>query len=317
MWNNLEHLVWNKLKLYHLENDEIYLLALSGGLDSMVLLHVMKKLKPKSRFILMHYHHGPGDNLLYRNACLELVKNNQSNLIILESDQSLIELQSEAEFRKARLIFFEKIKAKYDVSYYLTAHHLDDVLETRLIKLIRGTGLAGLEGFELWNAKILRPFFEVNKTTLHTYAMERKVQWIDDPTNKENNYLRNWIRNIWLPQLDEKMPGACKNIAQSLQNILNESGFDLDLHTEESPRYITRKDQFVCIDKVWFFSFNTKDQLSLLIRVIKESFQCDFSTSQIKEVIRRLDKNQNELTFQVASINWIINNETIMLAYMK
>lgn len=317
MWNNLEHQVWNKLKLHHLENEAVYLLAISGGLDSMALLNVMKKVKPQARLVMMHYHHGPGSNLKYRDDCVELLRKLQTEHIVMEMDRSPVELKSEVEFRNARLAFFEKIKTKYNVSFYFTAHHLDDVLETRLIKIIRGTGLEGLESFEEWNQKIFRPFFETGKSLLHSYAIDTKTSWVDDPTNQENDYLRNWIRNIWLPQLDQKMPGAIENISKSLQNVINESASGLDRYAEESPRYVTRIDQTISIDKAWFFSFSTKDQLAILIRVIKESFQCGFSTNQIKEVLRRLDKNQNEHIFNVASINWVINAQTIMLNYTK
>jgi tRNA(Ile)-lysidine synthase len=317
MWNNLEHQVWNKLKLHHLENETVYLLAISGGLDSMALLNVMKKVKPQARLVMMHYHHGPGSNLKYRDDCVELLRKLQTDHIVMEMDRSSVELKSEVEFRNARLAFFEKIKTKYNVPFYFTAHHLDDVLETRLIKIIRGTGLEGLESFEEWNQKIFRPFFETGKSLLHSYVIDRKTSWVDDPTNQENDYLRNWIRNIWLPQLDQKMPGASENISKSLQNVINESASGLDRYAEESPRYVTRIDQTISIDKAWFFSFNTKDQLAILIRLIKESFQCGFSTNQIKEVLRRLDKNQNEHIFNVASINWVINAQTIMLNYTK
>lgn len=317
MWNNLEHQVWNKLKLHHLENEAVYLLAISGGLDSMALLNVIKQVKPQARLVMMHYHHGPGSNLKYRDDCVELLRKLQSDHIVMEMDRSPVELKSEMEFRDARLAFFEKIKTKYNVPFYFTAHHLDDVLETRLIKMIRGTGLEGLESFEEWNQKIFRPFFETGKSLLHRYATDTKISWVDDPTNQENDYLRNWIRNIWLPQLDQKMPGASENISKSLQNMINESAAGLDRYAEESPRYVTRIDQTISIDKAWFFSFSTKDQLVILIRVIKESFQCGFSTNQIKEVLRRLDKNQNEHIFNVASINWVINAQTIMLNYTK
>jgi tRNA(Ile)-lysidine synthase len=317
MWNNVEHQVWNKLKEHQLENEPVYLLAVSGGLDSMVLLQVMKKIKPQAKLVMMHYHHGPGSNLKYRDECVDLLNKVQSDQLILEVGKSVLELNSENEFREARLAFFEKIKSKYNVSYYFTAHHLDDVLETRLIKMIRGTGLEGLEAFEEWNQKCMRPFFEMNKSALQKYAHENQVSWLDDPTNLENDYLRNWIRNVWLPQLDQKMPGGLENIAKSLQNMINESASGWDRYAEESPRYVTRIDQTISIDRSWFFSFNTKDQLIVLIRVINESFQCGFSTNQIKEVLKRLDKNQNEHIFNVASINWVINAQTIMLTYTK
>ncbi len=315
MWDNLEHQVWNNLKQDQLENDPVYLLAVSGGLDSMVLLSVLNNIKPQAQLVLMHYHHGPGPQKKFRDDSVELLKNINSPLIILETETSVDELHSENDFRQARNLFFEKIKLKYKIEYYFTAHHLDDVFETRLLKMIRGTGLEGLISFQAWNEKIYRPFFSVGKETLSNYAEKYQTVWLEDPTNAENKYLRNWIRNEWLPLLDQKMKGASKNIAQSLQNLIDQSTPELDRYAVESLRYVTRIDQSVIIDKTWFFSFNTKDQLSLLIRVVKESFSSDFSTTQIKEVLKRLDKNQNEHIFQVAGINWVINARTIMLKY--
>ncbi len=315
MWNNLEHQIWNKLKQQNLEDESVFLLAVSGGLDSMVLFSVMKKIKPLARFILMHYHHGPGPHLDHRNDYVRLIESLQSNQVIVEIDRSEHELKSENDFREERLKFFEKIKTKYQIQFYLTAHHRDDVLETRLIKMIRGTGLQGLAAFEEWNQKILRPCFEVNKSDLEKYAAEQKIVWISDPSNDQDDYLRNWIRNQWLTQLNQKMPGASDNLAKSIQNMLDESGVNLDRYALESARYVTCSDQFTRIDRLWLSSFSTKDQLVILIKVIKESFRCDFSTNQIKEVLKRLDKNQNEHIFRAASINWVINAQSIMLKY--
>ena len=317
MWNNLEHQTWNKLKLQNLAEESVFLLAVSGGLDSMVLFSVLKKIKPQARFILMHYHHGPGPNLEHRNACLHLIESLKSVQVVVETDRSEKALKSENDFREARLKFFEKLKTKYQIAFYFTAHHRDDILETRLIKMIRGTGLQGLEAFKEWNQKIFRPFFDVNKTDLENYAVENKTIWINDPSNDLDDYLRNWIRNQWLVQLNQKMPGASENFAKSIQNIIDESGASSDRYAIESARYVTHTDQSVRIDKGWFYTFSTKDQLVILVKVIKESNLGGFSTNQIKEVLKRLDKNQNDHIFQVASINWVINAQSIMLKYLE
>lgn len=318
MWNNLEHHVWNKLKLYSLENESVYLLAISGGLDSMVLSSVLKKVRPQSKIILMHCHHGQNTNKEFRDACLQKLRDLQKldqNCFVLEQHQAVDNLKSENDFRQARLEFFEKMKIKYNKSYYLTAHQLDDVLETQLLKLIRGAGRESLKAFQEWNLLVLRPFLEIKKEILKDYALKKQIEWIEDPTNHENDYFRNWVRNQWLPALESKMPGATQNLTQSLQNILQESSMETARYLAESPRYIKCASNNVTIDKNWFFSFNTKDQVMVLVRVIRESFQSDFTTSQIKEVLKRLDKNQNEHIFAVAGINWLINARNIVLNY--
>lgn len=312
MWNNLEHHVWKKLKEHELVLDDIYLLAVSGGLDSMVLSHIFKKIKPQAQLILMHFHHGDGENLQYRNQCWDLI--NRSDGFTLEVGRSKEILRSESDYRQARLQFFEDIKIKYKKSYYLTAHHQDDVLETRLLKLLRGAGPEGLRAFQEWNQLIFRPLFQIKKQQLQQYAQAEKLEWCEDPTNQDSTHLRNWIRNDWLPQLESKSAGAVGKLAHSLQNLIELAVRDHRYETE-SARYIIKEKNKVIIDKAWLFSFSTKDQLAALIRVLKDSFQCDFSTSQIKEALRRLDKVQNDHIFSVAGINWVLNAQNIVLSY--
>lgn len=315
MWNNLEHQVWNRLKAQSLEDHAIYLLAVSGGLDSMVLAEVFKKIRPQAKLVLMHYHHGSGENKKFRDEALALVQI-QKNCVV-EFAQSEIELKSEAEFRMARLTFFEKIKTKYQVSYYMTAHHQDDVLETRLLKMIRGAGVDSLVAFEEWNEMIFRPFFEVSQKDLKSYAQKNEINWLDDPSNSESLYLRNWVRNVWLPALESKVQGAKKTLAQSLENILNSADQNQKMTLTESARYIVSIGDHISIDRLWFYNLNTKDQLKVLVRALRSSFSVDFSLGQLKEVVRRLDKNQNDHIFQVAGINWVINAHTIVLSYKQ
>ncbi len=314
MWNNLEHTLWNKLKHHGLDQQSVYLLAVSGGLDSMALAEVFRKTKPQAKLVLMHYHHGDGDNKSYRDLCLHHVEKKADQGFIFESDKSVKELRSENEFREARRTFFDKIKFKYQTDFYVTAHHLDDVLETRLLKLIRGTGIEGLKSFQEWNGVIFRPFFETAKKTLYQYAEMHRLTWVDDPTNKDNQYLRNWLRNEWLPSLEDRSVGAVTNLANSLENILQARN-ENDRYQSESARYVAYQDEQMTIDRTWLDSFNTKDQLSVLIRALKSGFQGDFTTSQVKEVLRRLDKNQKEQKFAVAGINWVINARNIVLSY--
>lgn len=314
MWNNLEHLIWNKLKRDHLDQQQVYLLAVSGGLDSVVLAEVFRKIKPQAKLVLMHYHHGDTGNQVYRDQCFYFLQDKASAGFLFESEKSTQALHSENDFRNARRAFFEKIKQKYQTDFYVTAHHQDDVLETRLLKLIRGTGLEGLSHFEEWNQHIYRPFFDVPKSILLQYANDVQLKWHEDPSNLENQYLRNWIRNEWLPALEQRSEGGVKNLAHSLQNITATS-LNADRYETESARYVKVIEGQMSIDRVWLESFSAKDQTSVLIRALKSGFEGDFTTSQIKEVIRRLDKNQNERIFTVGGINWVINARNIVLSY--
>ena len=143
-WNDFEHSIWKQLKKHGLETRESFILAVSGGLDSMVLLHAFKKLKPKAQLIVAHFHHGHSDNKeiqTYRDQALQMVKASAEALnLAFYSGKSLEKLSSEDEFRQQRLKFFSQIKGDFSEGILATAHHKDYLLETWLMKMISGTG---------------------------------------------------------------------------------------------------------------------------------------------------------------------------------
>lgn len=314
MWNSLEHHIWNRLKDRGLDQKETYLLAVSGGVDSMALLTVMKSLKPQARIVVMHVHHGDHSNKDYRDQSYELIQKNCDHLEFIKSEH---ELKNEDEMRSFRLSFFEKMKQKYQTSFYLTAHHQDDVLETWLIKMIRGSGVDSLSQFSEWNGKIFRPFYSLSKQDLIKYASGKKVTWIADPTNEVNDYLRNWLRNSWLPELDKFSAGSVQSFSRSIQNLISEtsvrraeflSEIQAHLVSFKSPEVIT-----VTIDKNWFMSLLEPDQMKVLLYGVKTHFDVNWTQGQIKEILKRLDKNQNEHTFSASGMNWLIKQGQIVI----
>jgi tRNA(Ile)-lysidine synthase len=155
MWNNFEHQVWQKIKNHDLQNKKLFL-AVSGGVDSIALLYVLIQLKLNVNLTVLHYHHGDYQNKIFRDQSLDLVRKLCLELkILFVSDKATKELKSESDFREARRLFFQKNTENHIL---VTGHHLDDVLETRLIKMIRGTGAAGLSSFVEYNYKTFRPF---------------------------------------------------------------------------------------------------------------------------------------------------------------
>lgn len=318
MWIDFEHQIWNQFKKYDLADQEHYLVAVSGGLDSMALFEVCRRLRPQAKMVVMHYHHGPGANQIYRDQCLQYLTHKIRELtnpqIIFESDQSHVLLNSEDEMRQARLSFFQQMKKKYSAAFYLTAHHENDVLETRLLKLIRGTGLSGFSEFSDWNGEIFRPFLNHCKADLKKYLETKGVNWLDDPTNLQNDYLRNWLRNQWLPDLETQIPGARQALSRSLQNIVDEFKSFEDPLWIESTRYITlQSSDELHLERSWFASLSTKDQLRFLAKTIKNHFKVEFSQGQLKESIKQLDKNQNDHIFKAAGIIWLTNRNSIVL----
>jgi tRNA(Ile)-lysidine synthase len=305
MWVDFEHTIWKKIKNHELGQKK-FLLTVSGGLDSMALIEVFSNLGLKDRIKVLHFHHGDFENKSYRDQAQLLVQSvclDQS--IDFAFQKTTQTLKSESEFRAARIQFFN-LHANEE-SVFVSGHHLDDLLETRLIKLIRGAGVEGLKSFSEYDYKTFRPFLNFSKHEILQYANQKKMTWADDPTNLETDYLRNWIRNQWLPALNEKHKGGVENLAKSLDRILItedhfESQISYHLDTVE-------------IQRLWFFSLSTKGQLRALSIGLGYFKKIQFTTGHLEEINKRLDKNQKEHIFDILGVNWVLNAQQIVLRF--
>jgi tRNA(Ile)-lysidine synthase len=191
----------------------------------------------------------------------------------------------------------------------LTGHHQDDWLETVLLKMLRGASVQGVTAFQVWNGKILRPLLEVSRVELFHYVTKKKVEFSEDPSNQEDVYLRNWLRNDWLRSLEVKSPGSVGHLAQSLRGMVvelqrSEHEFQLQYHGCDLSQGLSRS---------WYLSLSQNDQLSALASYLKAHQIRDFTRGQLEEIKKRLDKNQKDLTFTILDRKWVINATQIML----
>ncbi len=304
MWNNFEHQIWKKIKAHDLDKKKL-LLTISGGLDSMVLLDVFASLKLKNIKVL-HFHHGEFENRDFRDQAQKNIedycRHKKIELIFEKSDQ---QLSSESDCRYARKKFFDLQKSTDSV--FVTGHHLDDLLETRLIKMVRGTGVDGLNAFMEYNGEIFRPLLDFSKKEILEHAITQKIKWVDDPTNLESDYLRNWIRNQWLPALNDKHPGGVENLAKSIERLL-----EFDDHLTDQ---LTFSGDEIQIPRLWFFGLSTKDQLKVLSKVASSFKNNEISEGNLQEINKRLDKNQKEHIFELYSMNWVLNAQQIVVRF--
>lgn len=310
MWNDFEHQIWNRIKENGLLDisDRRFALAVSGGLDSMCLLHLFHRLGLLPRCQVFHVHHGDFENKDFRDQAMALVVKTCQNLNVnLISVRSAVRLQSEAEFREYRNQFFQQNLSADDI--LVTGHHQDDLLETRLIQMIRGTHTEGLASFRMWNGHILRPLLYQTRADLMSYAKIQKVSYLEDPTNLNPDYLRNWIRHHWLPALEQRHPGGVSNLGRSLDYLIE----DLDPKQELLDCPIQNRENSYSVKSVDFLTLSTKDQMKILAKLLKMSGQREFTTGHLKEILKRLDKNQKEHTFHILGRNWLIHSGEIVL----
>jgi len=208
-----------------LENKKLFL-AVSGGLDSMVLLHLFNQLPYEIAVLHCNFQlrglESFGDQDFIQNYC------DQNNIPIFttqfdtEAFAKDYKLSTQVAARELRYSWFYELLETKKFDFILTAHHADDNLETFIINLTRGTGLDGLTGIPEQNDKIIRPLLPFSRDEILTYAEENKIEWREDSSNASNKYLRNKIRHDLVPMLKEINP-AFLNAFQKTQSYLQES----------------------------------------------------------------------------------------------
>ncbi|MCP3690497.1 MAG: tRNA lysidine(34) synthetase TilS [Gammaproteobacteria bacterium] len=190
-------------------------LAFSGGLDSSVLLHLLKQQTATFQVLIWHVNHG----LLESAEKMESFCQQVTQSYGFEFRVSHLHLNSagsnlEARARKARYAVFEQALSNQDC--LLTAHHADDQAETFFLNLLRGSGSAGLRGIArqkaLSDSHVLRPLLDFSRAELEQYAQEKALPWVDDPSNLEDRFNRNYLRNRVLPLLRSRWPGYLESI---------------------------------------------------------------------------------------------------------
>lgn len=213
--------------LNELPKSSGFLVAFSGGSDSTALLHLFSHVK-NTRAI--HINHGINENAdSWENHCQKTCDNLQISLII---EKHKLPNSSENTCRKARNQSFKKHLKPNEI--LLTAHHADDQAETIILKLLRGTGLNGIGGMEkiipFHHGHIARVLLKHSAQELKMYLKNHNLNWIEDDSNQDNNYRRNFIRNKIMPLLENHWPNANENITRSGKNIQNSKKL-LDFYT--------------------------------------------------------------------------------------
>jgi tRNA(Ile)-lysidine synthase len=196
--------------------------GLSGGMDSVVLLHLLHALAPKfgCKLSAIHVNHGlspnAGDWQRFCSAfCLDLGVPFTAISVKVKRKKSGLE----AAAREARRAAFMKAAA----DAIALGHHLDDQAETVLFNLLRGTGLAGASGMPvqglLGRKLLLRPLLEVPRSAIRAYAAEHRLGWIEDESNADESLTRNFIRRRVAPLLEEKFPRWRENLARAARHF--------------------------------------------------------------------------------------------------
>jgi tRNA(Ile)-lysidine synthase len=180
-------------------------LAVSGGLDSMVLLTAASRLPPRARrnILVATFDHGTG-KAAGKAAALVARQAFRAGFLCVTGRASTIGTKEE-EWRRGRWAFLQQVAGKRD-SCVVTAHNLDDQVETVFMRILRDAGPRGLAGLYA-ESEIVRPFLNISRATLAEYAERHRVPFVQDPSNCDRKHLRNRIRMDILPSIVRRNPG--------------------------------------------------------------------------------------------------------------
>ncbi|OGJ52284.1 tRNA lysidine(34) synthetase TilS [Candidatus Peregrinibacteria bacterium RIFOXYB2_FULL_32_7] len=210
------------------KKDDVLIVGVSGGVDSVVLLDILVKFVKKTplKLVIAHVNHGLRGK--ESDADEELVKW-YAKKFGLQFEFKKLDLDSlqkkncvpnlEAKCREKRYEFFGKLLRKYKAKYVVTAHHLNDNLETVLLNFVRGAGLNGLTGMNICGNDIFRPFLHINKKEILKYATENDLKFYNDYTNFDEKYARNRLRLKVIPELKKINPNLEKSFWENLENL--------------------------------------------------------------------------------------------------
>jgi tRNA(Ile)-lysidine synthase len=223
MKNTLQNHIDNEIPFL---KQKRLLLAVSGGLDSMVLLHLFRELQYDIAIAHCNFQLRGVESFGDQKFIQDYAEANGIPIFLTQFDTSAFandyKLSTQVAARELRYNWFYELLETENFDFVLTAHHADDNLETFLINLSRGTGLEGLTGIPEQNDKIIRPLLFSSRFEIENYAKENNIQWREDSSNASDKYVRNKIRHHLIPVLKELNPNFMSSFLKT-ESYLQES----------------------------------------------------------------------------------------------
>ena len=229
---------------WHLLNrgDRI-ILGVSGGVDSMVLLHLLNAFRQDLdlSLIIAHVNHGLRPKEAAEEADLVKKESERLGLVFEYGFFSAKEFQKTGGFspqdaaRRIRYHFFDTLLKKHRAGKIALGHNADDQVETVLLRLIRGAGLKGLKGMlPIREGRVIRPLLEVWRREIDSFAEEMKIPYLLDSSNLKENYLRNRLRLALIPLIEKEYQPNFREIVLKTSGILREENDYLERGAEEA-----------------------------------------------------------------------------------
>lgn len=289
----------NKVKQFIAEKhllkaDCLYLVALSGGADSVALFLVLKELGYSIEAVHCNFHLRGEESLRDEQYCKELCEREDIPLHIAHFDTKeyadLHKVSLEMAARDLRYKYFFQLKDDLQAAAICVGHHKEDSVETILINLLRGTGLSGMMGISPDANSIIRPLLSVSRQEIEQYLEERKVNYVTDSTNMIDDVVRNKIRLNIIPLLQEINPSVNDAILTTAQHLTDANIILQDSLEKTVKKAVLQSRESIKIDLSVVKSFPVPTYF--LFHVLKPM---GFTTTQIEEIGRHTDGQTGQI----------------------
>jgi len=278
--------------------DGKLLLAISGGLDSVVLCHLCMNLDLNIALAHCNFHLRANESDEDEKFVIKLAEQLEVEIFVQHFETEKYaknhKISTQMAARDLRYKWFSELADQLDFDFIMTAHHADDDLETFIINLSRGTGLEGLSGIPMINGNVVRPLLSFSREMIEKHALDNKIEWREDSSNASNKYLRNKIRHEIIPGLKELNPRFLESFNVTQEHLKEARSLIDDQLDAISDQVIEVKDD--CIH----FDIDTLKELSNTKAYLFELLK-DYGFSEWNDVSDLLESQSGK---QVFSEHW-------------
>jgi tRNA(Ile)-lysidine synthase len=272
------------------------IVGLSGGADSVVLLHVLKL--AGYTCIAAHCNFQLRDTESNRDESFVTKLTDKMGIplykITFDTKEYALQQKISIEMaaRDLRYNWFEQLRTKLNADAVAIAHHADDNAETLLLNLVRGTGIRGLCGISAKNAKIVRPLLSNTRQEIQQYIYQNKLEYVTDSSNLQSDFTRNKLRNIIIPQLEEINPSVRQTLNENITRF--EDVFKIyEESVREKLKHIANKTDNKILINIGLLK-NESAIETILYECIKDF---GFHSDQIKSIIQSLDYTSGKIFY--------------------
>ena len=281
-----------------------YVVAVSGGVDSVALLDMLRQL-PEVKLTVAHFDHGiRGDSYLDRQLVQELAR--KHGLPFVYAEGHLGAGASEAVAREARYKFLRQVQQAAGAQAIITAHHQDDLIETAILNMLRGTGRKGVTSLKD-HYHLRRPMLHLPKEQIRQYASEQGLTWREDSTNSDMTILRNYVRGTIVPRLGQKGREELLSHIGHMSVVNRAMDHDLMLYLHQQP---SRQS----LDRHSFTQLPHDLSLEVMAEWLRSHEVRTFSAKQLEQLVARCKTLEPGKQIDVdAGHRLLMGNETIVL----